>query len=135
VGAKLDSDTIKVMTLFESVTGARLRDCVVDDNILFIVQPNQSGKAIGKNGANIKKIQTLLKKNAVVKEFDEDVVQFVKNMINVEVDSIEEVEGIIEIKCSDFKKRNVLIGRDKHNLNNLEEVVKRHFNIEGIKVL
>ena len=132
---KIDLETMKIMALFEKVTRARLKDCITNDNLLFIVYPNQSGIAIGKNGINIKKIERLLKKKAVVKEYSEDKIQFVKNLINVEVEGIEEIDGVIEIKTKDNQSRSILIGRDKQNLKHLEEVVKRHFDIDEVKVV
>ena len=81
---KYDSDLIKLITLFESMSGANAKDCITydnKDNIIFIIEENEMGKAIGKNGANIKRVEDLLKRKIKLVEFSQDILQFVKNMI------------------------------------------------------
>ena len=131
VKAKINLEVIKIMALFESVTGARLKDCVVDDKAYFIVQPNQSGIAIGRNGANIKKVESLIKKKSIVIEYSEDKLQFAKNVANIHGNL---KIGIIEIKCNDVQTKSILIGRGRQNINFIESMIKRHFNISSIAV-
>jgi len=138
VKAKINLEVIKIMALFESVTGARLKDCVVDDKAYFIVQPNQSGIAIGRNGANIKKVESLIKKKSIVIEYSEDKLQFAKNVANIhgnlKIENVSENNGIIEIKCNDVQTKSILIGRGRQNINFIESMIKRHFNISSIAV-
>ena len=136
--AKINLEVIKIMALFESVTGARLKDCVVDDRAYFIVQPNQSGIAIGRNGANIKKVESLIKKKSIVIEYSEDKLQFIKNVVNIhgnlKIESVSETNGVIEIKCNDTQTKSIIIGRGRQNINFIESMIKRHFNISSIVV-
>ena len=137
--AKISLEVIKIMALFESVTGARLKDCVVDNNIAyFIVHPNQSGIAIGRNGANIKKMESLIKKKSIVIEYSEDKLQFIKNVANIhgnlKIESVSENNGVIEIKCNDTQTKSIIIGRGRQNINFIESMIKRHFNISSIVV-
>ena len=51
---KLTSDELRLMSLFQNVTGAVARDCIVDnrmDRVIFVVNKGQMGLAIGKGGA------------------------------------------------------------------------------------
>ena len=48
---KYDSELIKLMTLFESMTGAKVKDCISDEKLTFIIEEGDMGKAIGRNGA------------------------------------------------------------------------------------
>lgn len=136
--AKINLEVIKIMALFESVTGARLKDCVVVDKAYFIVHPNQSGIAIGRNGASIKKVESLIKKKSIVIEYSEDKLQFAKNVANIQgnlkIENVSENNGIIEIKCGDVQTKSILIGRGRQNINFIESMIKRHFNISSIAV-
>ena len=58
---KLDSELIKLMSYFESLSGAKVKDCISDDRLTFIIKEGDMGKAIGRNGANIKKMESRLK--------------------------------------------------------------------------
>ena len=58
---KYDSESMSLMALFESVTGAKVKDCIVNEKVIFIIEENEMGKAIGKNGANIKMVESKLK--------------------------------------------------------------------------
>lgn len=45
------------MSLFQDVTKVTVRDCVIDEEgnrIIFLVDPENMGMAIGKGGMNIK---------------------------------------------------------------------------------
>lgn len=133
---KYDSDSIKLMTLFESMTGAKVKDCISNEKMIFIVEENEMGKAIGKNGANIKKMESKLKRKIKLIEFSNDVLQFVKNAIYpVEALGISNEEGIITIHGKDAGSKAMLIGREHQNINNLSDIVKRYFEIKDIKVV
>ena len=47
----LDIETIRLVTLFENMTGAGVKDCLVDAEnriVYFVIDEGQAGKAIGK---------------------------------------------------------------------------------------
>ena len=133
---KYDSELIKLITLFESMTGARVKDCVADDKLTFIVEENEMGKAIGKGGANIKKLENALKKRIKVIEFSGDVIQFVRNMAYPsEVAEIKNDDGIVTINGKDTNTRAMIIGRNRQNLNQINDITKRYFDVKEIKVI
>jgi NusA-like KH domain protein len=93
------------------------------------------GKAIGKQGSNIKRAENALKKKIRLVEFNNDVCRFVQNLIHpLKVREIKEEESIVTIYVNDTKTRGMLIGRDRHNLNSINNIVKRHFDVVEIKV-
>ena len=58
VEVKLTEDCMRLISQFESLTGAGSRDCVVDDRngrLIFVINPGDMGLAIGKKGASIRK--------------------------------------------------------------------------------
>ena len=133
---KLDFDSIKLMSLFESLTGAGVRDCILDDKVILIIEENQMGRAIGKNGSNIRKFEEKLRKKVKLAEFSRDVVQFVKNLIYpIQPQDIQNIEGVITINGKDTSTRAMLIGRERKNINMVASIVKRYFDIKEIRVI
>jgi len=133
---KYNSDVMNYISLFESLTGAKVKDCIANDNITFIVHENEMGKAIGKEGSNIKRVENTFKKKIRLAEFNNDVCQFVKNLIYpIKAKEIKEEDGIVTIYGNDTKTKGMLIGRDRHNINLISGIVKRYFKISEIKVV
>ncbi len=129
-----DFATMQTMTLFEKVTGARLKDYLPEQG-MFIVEQGQMGLAIGKGAANVRKMEHLLKKNIVLVEFNDDVTLFLKNLVYpAEVSDIKEENGIVTIHGRDMKSKGMIFGREKSRLKQIKEIVKRHFSVEDVKV-
>lgn len=135
---KYDLSLMKFMSLFENLTQAEIKDCFIDKNdiIVFVVKENQIAKAIGKHGANAKRLTNVLNRKIKIVEFNPHLQQFIKNLISpLTVKEIREEEGTIIIVGPDTKTKGLLIGRDAQNLRSLESVVQRYFKISGIKVI
>jgi len=134
---KLDSDTMKFMSLFENITKANATDCFKQgERIVFIVNKGKAGPAVGKGGGNIRRLEMLLKKKIKVVEHDPDLIEFVKNVIHpLQAKEISENEGIVTIAPADSVTRGYLIGRGAVNLRQFEEIVKRYFDIKELRVV
>jgi N utilization substance protein A len=132
-----DMETMKIISLFQAITHASVKDCISDDNeLVFIVGPGELGKAVGKGGANVHRIATALKRKVKIVEFSDQLFTFIKNLIQpLRVENIEEKEGVIILTPIDNTTRGYLIGRGGSSLRTLEERVKRHFPIKEIKVI
>ena len=127
---------MKYISLFESLTGASVKDCIVNDSITFIIHENNMGKAIGKQGSNINRVEATFKKKIKLVEFNADVSQFIQNLIfPYKVKEIKEENGIVTIYGNDTKTKGLLIGRDRHNIKSINDVVKRYFDVEEVKVM
>ncbi|CEG11810.1 hypothetical protein MSIBF_A1700001 [groundwater metagenome] len=75
---KWGADEIKNMTLFEILTGVSAMDCVsVDDAAGFLVEENDMGMAIGKNGENINKVRDKLGKQVFLMQHSQDMQKFI----------------------------------------------------------
>ena len=126
---------MKYISLFESMTGAKVKDCIVNDSVIFVIHENEMGKAIGKQGSNIKRVENTLKKKVKLAEFNNDISQFIQNLIYPLIaKEIKEEDGIETIYGPDTKTRGMLIGRDRHNINSINDIVKRYFEVKEIKV-
>jgi len=132
----LDSQAIKLINLFQTLTRANIKDCINQANkIIFVVQPGEIAKAIGSKGINVKNLERALKKRVKITEFSQDCKTFISNLIHpLKVSDIEEKEGIFTLKSEDSKTRGALIGKVGSNLRDLEEVIKRYFDIKKLRV-
>ena len=133
---KLDQDTLGLSTVLERMTHARVKDCFREGEMIYcIIAPGDVGKAIGKQGSTIKKVQEELGKPIKIIEFNENVIDFVRNVIApLTVAEIIEENGIIILKDTNKKTKSLLIGRESRNLGVINRAVKRFFNVE-VKVV
>lgn len=133
----LDTATIKTIALAESITHVSIMDCTnFGESIIFIVDEKDLGKALGKYGSNAKMLERLLKKKVKLVGHSEDVFAFVKSLVYpLEIEKKEEKDGILYLTGKDTQTRAMLIGRNASNLRAIEEIVKRYFQIQEIKVV
>ena len=121
----------------ERLTNARVKDCFdINETIYFIVATGDMGKAVGKGGLIIKKIQQELGKRIRIIEYRDSVADFVRSVIYpLTVEEIVEKEGLIIIKDRSKKTKSLLIGRDGKNLNLINRAVQRFFKVKEVKVI
>jgi len=132
----LDSKIMQAMMVFDRVTRKSAKDCLLqDDTYIFIIPQHTIAQAVGKHGSNVKKLQELFKKRVKIVEYSPDLQTFVKNVIMpLQAKEIVVEDTLVVITAPDSKTRGLLIGRGAKNLRKFEEVVKRHFPIDEIKV-
>src|ERR687890_139650 len=85
---KLTSDELRLMSLFQSITSATARDCIVDDKmdrVIFVVNKGQMGLAIGKGGSTIKQLQNMVAKKIELVEYSDEAPEFISNILNSEM--------------------------------------------------
>lgn len=137
--ATFDTETLRLMTLFENITHTSPKDCVVDQNgncVYFIVNEGDAGAAIGKNGNNVKRVEALIKKNVKVFEYSNKLEIFVKNIIpQTNEVMVKSVDGntVIEIKV-DRGSKAIIIGRDGKNIKLFKELLQRNHNVNDLVV-
>ena len=81
---KFTTNDIRYIALFESMTGAMVKDCIVDEEdgkITFLVKRGDMGLAIGKRGSTVTKVQKTVDKGVEVIEHSEDPVEFITNLM------------------------------------------------------
>ncbi|RLI92314.1 MAG: NusA-like transcription termination signal-binding factor [Candidatus Altiarchaeales archaeon] len=136
---RLGSEEIKYITLFESITGARVKDCVtVENSAGFLVEKGDMGLAIGKNGSNIERVRRIISKIIWVMEYSDDINEFIRNLfhpVKIRQIRIREINGdkiaIVEVNKRDRRR---LIGQDGSRIKVARELANRHFEIEDIKI-
>jgi len=135
---KYNAEMLKVISLFESVTRAKLKDCFIDDLgiLVFIVDENDMSRAIGKGGATVRRIKDMLKRKIKIVEFSPNLEEFVSNLIYpMKPKGIEFNEGTLTITGEDVESRSMLIGRDSRNLKNYKAIIQRYFDVKEMRVM
>ena len=139
---KLTTDQIKLMSLFQNVTGATARDCIEDeklDRVIFVVNPGKMGLAIGKGGITIRNLQNVVKRNVELVEYSEDPVEFLKNILNPklvsEIKINKRLDGSMQaIVMVDPKKKGIVVGREGRNAEKARLLAKRYFQISSVLI-
>ncbi len=139
---KLTTDQMRLMSLFQNVTGATARDCIEDERqnrVIFVVNPGKMGLAIGKGGSHIKTLQNIIKKNVELVEYDDDPAKFLKNVLNPKLVSEVKInkrpDGSRQaIVMVDPKKKGIVVGREGRNAEKARLLVKRYFDITSVLI-
>ena len=139
---KLSTDQMRLMSHFQSVTGATARDCVEDekkDRVIFVVNEGKMGLAIGKGGSHIKNLQNLVKRNVELVEYSDDATKFLKNILNSKLVSDVKMntraDGSLQaIVTVDPKKKGIVVGREGRNAEKARLLAKRYFEISSVLI-
>ena len=137
---RFDTETIRLITLFENMSGAPVKDCMLDqgtNTLYFIIDEGSVGIAIGKNGNSVKKAEHVIGKSIKLFEFSKDIATFVKNLIpqvtEIKIRNDDNKKVIVEIKV-DKKSKAMVIGRDGRNLKIFKELLSRNHNVDDLIV-
>ncbi len=139
---KLTTDQMRLISLFQNVTGATARDCVEDEKknrVIFVVNSGKMGLAIGKGGSHIKSLQNLVKKNVELVEYYDDPEKFLKNMLNSklvsEVKISKRSDGSTQaIVIVDPTKKGIVVGREGRNAEKARLLARRYFDITSVLI-
>ena len=126
---KFDLKIIGYINTFENLTKTNVKDCFFDENqLIFVIDEKNLGKAVGKNGENIRKLGVKIKQKIRVIGFDSDPVRFTRNLFYpLNGFNIENRNGKIVIKTEDRILKGKLYGRDRRNLKKINDIFKRYF--------
>jgi len=139
---KLSTDQMRLMSLFQNVTGATARDCVEDEKqnrVIFVVNEGKMGLAIGKGGSHIKNLQNIVKRNVEIVEYSDDPIKFLKNILNPklvnEVKMNKRDDGTLQAIVSvDPRKKGIVVGREGRNAEKARLLAKRYFEISSVLI-
>jgi N utilization substance protein A len=142
VEVTLTEDCMRLISQFESLTGAGSRDCVMDERnarLIFVINPGDMGLAIGKKGASIKKASEVMGKKIEVVEYNNNVEQFIKNcFLPAQVTSLlfegEPGEQSVQVEVRD-EDRGIAIGKDGKNIFKAKKLAQRHYDIADVQIL
>jgi N utilization substance protein A len=141
-GIKITSTEMRYIALFESITGASVKDCIVDEEqgrVIFVVNVGQVGVAIGRGGRNIRTLERMTGKKHEIIEYAENPTQFIKNALKPamvrEVRITERPDGkSIAVVAVNPKDKGVAIGKNGRNAERLRFLAKRYFQIQNVSI-
>jgi N utilization substance protein A len=144
-GVVLNEQSLQLMAQFEELTGAGSRDCIVDDQndrLIFVINPGDMGRAIGKKGATIKSVSETLGKRVEVVEYSSDPAQFLKNcflpakVLDVDIRDGEEEDDDQRVAYVDIPEedRGLAIGKAGKNIIKAKQLAQRQHDIADVKL-
>jgi len=141
-GIRFTSTEMRYIALFESITGATVKDCIIDDElnrIIFVVKGGELGIAIGKGGKNIRLLERMTGKKHEIIEHSENPVEFIKNALKPaqvkEIRITERPDGkTIAVVSVNPKDKGVAIGRNGRNAERTRFLAKRYFQIQNVSI-
>jgi len=141
-GIKFTSREMRYIALFESITGATAKDCIVDDDlnrVIFVVKEGNVGMAIGKGGKNIHLLEKMTGKKHEIIEHSESPVQFIKNALKParvkEIRLTERPDGkTIAVVSVNPRDKGVAIGKNGRNAERIRFLAKRYFQIQNVSI-
>jgi len=130
------------MSMFQGMTGATARDCVIDEKrnrVIFVIAKGQMGLAIGKDGASVKKIERTVRRPVEVVEWADDVEGLVKNSLGARFvqevrvsDRLDGTKGVVVIV--DSRKKGAVLGLGGKNAEKVRLLARRYFDINNVQI-
>ncbi len=135
---KYDTENIRAMNLFESITGVESRDVILkEDEAYFIVPDGKAGMAIGKGGKTVKQVQNKLGKEVKIYEYSDNLGKFLNNLVPTDIRGVdiddEDEEKTVEIMVSQENKGRV-VGKSGNKIDSIREILERTHQVDEVTV-
>jgi N utilization substance protein A len=140
VQIKFNGNEIRYIALFENMTGAMVKDCIIDEEngrVTFVVKNGDMGLAIGKKGSTVTKVQKAVDKGVEIVEHSEDPIEFLKNLLapaqlkTIKIIQKEDEEKIANIVV-EGQNKGLAIGKNGQAIERTKLLAKRQHNISDI---
>lgn len=135
--ATFDQNSFELMNVFESKTSAKASDVIEDgNNVVFIVQEGDIGKAIGKGGATLLRLREAFKPRnvEVIEDAPDSKTMIERTLRGAVIRNIVEENNQITITV-DSATRGIAIGKGGSNIKKLKLALKRKFGVQDAKIL
>lgn len=139
---KLSAQQLSLMSLFQSLSGATARDCIVDEKqnrIIFVVTKGQMGLAIGKDGMSVKKVERAVRRPVEVVEWADDPEELIRNVLGTRfieevrvTDRLDGTKGVVVVV--DHRKKGAVLGIGGRNAEKVRLLAKRYFDIANVQI-
>ena len=134
---------MRFIALFENITGAIVKDCIIDEKlnrIIFVIKEGDMGMAIGKGGKNIRMLEKMTDKKHEIIEHSDTPAQFLKNALKParvkEVRITERADGkTIAVVAVNPKDKGIAIGKNGRNADRIRFLAKRYFQIQNVSIM
>lgn len=130
---RITVDELKFMSIFSEVTGATPIRCIIEEGgkLLFLVNKGELGKAVGRNGRNVRVLGELFKRSVEVYEYSDSMEEMVRNLfpgvrvLEVSVSDRGE-EKLVSIRVKEEDKGKA-IGRNGKNVKRASMILSKVF--------
>lgn len=129
-----------MMNALERITGARANDVILNEgSIIFAVPDSEFGRAIGKHGANIERLQRALNKQVEVVKSPQSKEHFFGSLFHPAA-----VKGLVERDEGGRKALDVLvseqdrglaIGRNGEKIKRAKLLARRYFDYGDVRIV
>lgn len=136
---RLKGDEMRLIALFESITGATSKDCLIDeenDRVILVTKKGEMGLAIGKAGRNINTLRKMTGRQIEVVEAADEPEQLIRNSLApAQVRTVRITEkpdskiAVVEVETRD---KAIAIGKNGKTIDKARLLAKRYFNIEHV---
>ncbi len=139
----LGNEELRYISLFQSLTGATVRDCVIDEEynrLIFVVKPEEVGLAIGRRGFKIQQLSKFLNRRVEVVAYSDKPEELIRNSLaparvkSVQIMRNPRGELVAYVRVEPADKR-IAIGAKGRNINRARILSKRYFDIDRVVIL
>src|SRR3989338_3096773 len=122
---KLTKTELFYMSFLAEELGITAKDCTIqDEGIVFLVEKEKMGKAIGAKGINVKILSQKFGKKVDFLVYSEDIKKFVEeNLDGIIVNEIKNENNKVIIEAS--RKNELDLGKNTKKINIVREVLKK----------
>lgn len=138
--AKITPEEFRYMALLSEMTNTTVRDCIIDDEnnrIIFMVNPDEVGKAIGPRGFYVQQLRKILNKNIEIVGYSDKLDEQVKLALmpvrvkETKLTTRPDGTKVLYIAV-DPNDKALAIGKGGRNIQKLRLIMKRHFGIDTV---
>jgi len=130
---KLTTEHVRLVGTFERIAGVHVKDCVMDeDTVYFLIEPGRMGRAIGREGSNIRSVSNALGKKVKIFEYADTPEKLVRNIVPT-INSFEMSNEVITISVP-VSDKSTVIGKNGKNIKMIRQFLDRHFNIKNLRL-
>ena len=132
--ATYDTEMIRNINLFESITDVEVRDAIIkEDEAYFVVPEGKAGMAIGKGGKVVQKVQDRLDRDIKIYEYSDNLGKFINNLVPADIRGVDIDGDKVEIDVPRDNKGRV-VGKDGNKIESIREILQRTHGVEEVKV-
>ncbi len=137
---KITPEEFSYMALLHELTNVTVRDCIVDndyDRVIFLVNPDEVGRAVGPRGVNVQRLRKTIGRNIEIVGYSDELEEQVKlALAPVRVKEVRLVKHptgkkIVYVSV-DPKDKAMAIGRNGRNVARARIILKRYFDVDSV---
>lgn len=130
---KLSNEEILYINALHQTSNATVRDCFsLNKTLVFLVNANDMGKVIGKNGKIIRQLSQKMNKKIQIVPYYKDLRKFLEHALKTKIQKIEINGNNVAVKISAMDKRMIMLNRQKFDL--VKKIMKRNYEISELKI-